>query len=163
MYLCILFSKSSSDLSASSNYYTSSVSHKGGNSPLQHLDLCLSLVDNLNNAAVVGIVKGYTVVLSISLRNKYSFTAVYIHLFYWNHKEKYNKRCCSYLNLYFLNARTNPVIEYLFVTLIFEFQSHNLHLHLFILLFTHFLHTCITHIHATPTIKLKKIKKSIQY
>ena len=141
MYLCILFSKSSSDLSASSNYYTSSFSHRGGKSPLLHLNLCLPLVDNLNNAGGVVIVKGYTVVSSISLRNKYSFIAVYIICFIGIHAENRDKHCCSYLNLYFLNARKDLVIEYLFVTLIFQSQNLQLHLFIFFLSYTYTCHT----------------------
>lgn len=54
IHLCIIpLSVSSSDLSPSWNYYTTSVWLRGGKLPQLHVELCLTLVDNLSNAGVL--------------------------------------------------------------------------------------------------------------
>lgn len=50
---CTSFSMFNSDLSASLNYYTTRVSHRGGKSPQLQVELCLTLVDNLSNTRVL--------------------------------------------------------------------------------------------------------------
>lgn len=101
MHLCIiLLSKSSSGLPASSNYYTTSVSHRGGKSPLLHVELCLTLVDNMSNTGGVHVT-WYTL---FPRRKKYCFISAFVILcFIVINEANYNS--FSYFNFLFFKCK----------------------------------------------------------